>query len=178
MPRKAKRKRGLCVPMVEAAKDVPWFEVQGHEKVKAPRFSGALHKPIIQSSTGDMDGVMASIISQRVEKLILLLKHYNIGNTDHPWLLLSLRRACAFVPGLQILRETPRSRGRTRRWTDKTREDLIAAVESVRSEEKGRTDERAVEILKQRDPSRWALVPRAQQAGRRRPSGGTGSFTS
>jgi hypothetical protein len=76
MSRKAKRKRGLRVPMVEAAKDVPWFEVQGHEKVgpgKAPRFSGALHKPIIQSSTGDMDGVMASIISQRVEKLILLL---------------------------------------------------------------------------------------------------------
>jgi hypothetical protein len=139
--------------MVEAAKDIPWFRVEGHENLplgKVPKFSGALQTPIIQSLSNqpEIDGVahideaMNSILSRRIEKLIFLLKHYNLEDKNDPWLLLSLRLGCAFVPGLRVLREAPRGRGRpkgAKKWTGKARDELIAAVDAVRAEKKGRS---------------------------------------
>ena len=61
-----------------------------------------------------IDEAINSILSQRIEKLISLLKHYQLETTKDPWLLLSLRLACAFVPGLRVLHKAPRGRGRPR----------------------------------------------------------------
>jgi hypothetical protein len=162
--------------MVEALKDLPWFEVEGHQKLapgKLPRFSGALHTPIIQSLSNQpvIDGVahideaINSILSQRIDKLILLLKHHKLEAMNDPWLLLSLRLACAFVPGLQVLREVPRGRGRPKgpkKWTREARDELIAAVDAVRAERKKRSIANSVHILKRRDPGRWRSLSGAR----------------
>jgi hypothetical protein len=173
---RAKRISAPRVPMVEALKDLPWFEVEGHEKLpprKLPKFSGALQTPIVQSlanqpvidKAAHIDEAMSSILGQRTEKLILLLKHYKLENTNDPWLLLSLRLACAFVPGLQVLREAPRGRGRPKgpkKWTAIARDELIAAVKVVHAEKVGRTIARSIQILKRRDPSQWKSLNEAR----------------
>jgi hypothetical protein len=162
--------------MVEAAKDIPWFRVEGHENLppgKVPRFSSALQTPIIQSLSNQpvIDGVahideaMNSILSQRIEKLIFLLKHYKLEDKNDPWLLLSLRLGCAFVPGLRVLREAPRGRGRPKgpkKWTGEAREELIAAVDAVHAEKKGRSIANSIQILKRRDRSRWMALTKAR----------------
>ena len=150
-------------------KDLPWFRVDGLPPGTVPKFSGALQTPIIQSLSNQpvIDGVahideaINSIWSQRIEKLILLLKHYRLETTNDPWLLLSLRLACAFVSGLQVLREAPRGRGRpkgAKKWTGEARNELIAAVEAVRAEKKGRSIANSVQILRRRYPGRWGSL--------------------
>jgi hypothetical protein len=150
MSRKIKRTRALRMPLGEALKDTPWFEVDGHKQLppgKLPKFSGALRTPIIQTLSNQpvIDGVahideaINSILSQRIEKLISLLKHYQLETTKDPWLLLSLRLACAFVPGLRVLHKAPRGRGRPRgskKWTAEARAELIGAVKTVQAERK------------------------------------------
>jgi hypothetical protein len=158
--------------MSEALKDLPWFDVEGHQRMphgKLPRFFGELQAPIIQSlsnqpilhGAANIDGAMNTILSQRIEKLILLLKHYKLDRTTDPWVLLSLRLACAFVPGLRVLQQGTQGRGRpkgAKKWTSQTRDDLIAAVQSIRSERAGRSITNSIRILKQREPQRWASV--------------------
>ena len=154
------------MPLVELLKDLPWFEVRGHGK----RFSGALQTPIIQSlshqpvvdGVANIDEAINSILNQRIEKLILLLKHYNIEDTKDPWLLLSLRLACAFVPGLRVRREPPRGPGRPKKWTSEARDELIAAVKAVHAERGGRSISRSIEILKKREPDAWAFLNKAR----------------
>ena len=112
-----------------------------------------------------------SILTQRIEKLILLLKHYKLETSDDPWLLLSLRLACALVPGFRVVTKTPRGRGRpkgAKRWTREARYELIAAVEAVRAEKKGRSIANSVQILKKRDPERWASLNPARYHEARR----------
>ena len=158
--------RALRMPLAELLKDLPWFEVRGHGK----RFSEALQTPIIQSlsnqpvvdGVANIDEAINSILNQRIEKLILLLKHYNIEDTKDPWLLLSLRLACAFVPGLQVRREPPRGPGRPKKWTSEARDELIAAVEAVHAERGGRSISRSIEILKKREPDAWAFLNKAR----------------
>src|SRR5262249_36381543 len=151
MSAKAKRVSALRVPVAEALKDLPWFEVEGHEKLlprKLPRFAGALQTPIVQSLANQpvMDGVahidevISNILEQRIDKLILLLKHYRLEKQNNPWLLLSLRLACVIAPGLRVVRQAPRGRGRPRgpqKWTAEARDELIAAVESMRAKTRG-----------------------------------------
>ena len=172
MSKKIKGISALRVPLVEVLKDTPWFEVDGRKQLppgKLPKFSGALRTPIIQSLSKEpvingvahIDEAMKSILSQRIEKLILLLKHYELETTNDPWLLLSLRLACAYVSGLRVLREEPRGRGRPKgpkKWTGKARAELIAAVKAVQAEKRGRSIANSIQILKKRDPSRWGSL--------------------
>jgi hypothetical protein len=170
MARKAKTVRegvsALRVPLAEVLKDLPWFRVSDHGK----RFSEALQTPIIQSLSNlpvvdgeaNIDEAINNIWSQRIEKLILLLKHYNIEETEDPWVLLSLRLACAFVPGLQVLRKPPRGAGRPKKWTSEARDKMIAAVEAVLAEKSGRSISRSIEILKKREPDVWAFLNKAR----------------
>jgi hypothetical protein len=154
------------MPLVEVLKDLPWFEISGHGK----RFSEGLQTPIIQSlsnqpvvdGVANIDEAINSILNQRIEKLILLLKHYNIEKANDPWVLLSLRLACAFVPGLQVLREPLRGPGRPKKWTSQARDALIAAVEAVHAERGGRSISRSIEILKRREPDAWASLNKAR----------------
>ena len=176
MSRKINRTRALRMPLHEVLKDTPWFEVDGHKQLppgKLPRFSGALRTPIIQTLSNQpvIDGVahideaIDSIFSQRIEKLISLLKYYHLETTKDPWLLLSLRLACAFVPGLRVLRKAPRGRGRPRgskKWTAEARDELIGAVKTVQAERKGRTIAHSIAILKRRDPIQWGSLHEAR----------------
>jgi hypothetical protein len=179
MSRKEKRKSALRLPLVEALKDLPWFEVDGIPPGKAQKFSLVLQTPIVESlskqpvvdGVAHIDGVINSILSQRIEKLISLLKHYKLEASADPWLLLSLRLACAFVPGFRVVTKTPRGRGRpkgAKRWTREARYELIAAVEAVRAEKKGRSIANSVQILKKRDPERWASLNPARYHEARR----------
>jgi hypothetical protein len=167
MSKKAKRTSALNVPLVEVLKDVPWFRVEGHENSRLRKFSGPLQTPIIQSlsdqpvidGVAHIDGAMNSIFSQRIDKLILLLKHYKLEDTDDPWLLLSLRLACAVVPGLRVVTKAPRGRGRPqgpKKWTREARNELLAAVDAVRNKQKGLSIASAINILK-KDP-RWKTL--------------------
>jgi len=156
--------------MVEVIKDIPWFRVEGHENArpgKIPSFSGELRIPIVHSRPlgAEIDEVMNSILAQRIEKLILLMKHYNLENTKNPWLLLSLRLGCAFVPGLRVVREAPRNRGRpegSKKWTKEAQDELIAAVNTVRAKRKGRSIANSIQILQKCEPKRWESLNEAR----------------
>ena len=166
----------LSMPMTEVAKDVPWFEVEGHAKLpprKLPRFSGALQTPIVRSladqtvtdGVRNIDEAMRNILRERMEKLILLMKHYGLENEKDPWLLLSLRLACAFVPGLTVLTDAPRGRGRPKgpkKWTSEARDKLITAVKAVQAEKPGRTIAHSVQILKKRNQGQWRTLNEAR----------------
>jgi hypothetical protein len=121
MAKKREATRALRFPLIEAIKDTPWFEVEGHGGEHS-KFSGDLQEPIIQSLSEmpvidgeyQIDGAINTIVRQRIDKLVLLLKHYRIENTSDPWLFLSLRLACAFVPGLRVLTAPPELAARVR----------------------------------------------------------------
>jgi hypothetical protein len=151
--------------MVEAVKDLPWFDVEGHKKFspgKLPKFSSALNTPIVQSlselpvvdGVANLDDAMSSIVSQRIDKLILLLKHYKIENADDPWLWLSFRLACHFVPGMTVLRVPKRGRGRPAKWKGQAGDDLVAAVDAEK-DKTGSSIASAINNLKKTDPKRW-----------------------
>jgi hypothetical protein len=160
-------------------RDIPWFvEVDGPKKLRSgkPKFSGALRDPIVESPSEQpvvngrrqLEGMLESIWNQRIEKLILLAKHYELEDFEDPWLLLSLRLACTFVPGFRVTRERGRRKGATK-WTAEEKDELIAAVRAVQSEQKGRTIAKSIELLQRRD-SRWrsANEPRYYEAVRAR----------
>jgi hypothetical protein len=127
------------IPLVETAKDTPWFGESDHENAvpgRMPSYSGPLLTPIVPPRwrAHEVEKVYSDIRAQRIEKLILLLKHYDLANTQEPWLLLSLRLGCAFVPGLQVLREARRGRGRpkgSKKWSEEAKAELIAAVDAL-----------------------------------------------
>jgi hypothetical protein len=162
------------MPMTEVAKDVPWFEVEGHAKLpprKLPRFSGALQTPIVRSladqpvtdGVRNIDEAMRNILRERIEKLILLLKHYGLENEKDPWLLLSLRLACFVVPGLAVLTDAPRGRGRPKgpkKWTSEARDKF--AVKAVQAEKPGRTIAHSVQILKKCNQGQWGTLDEAR----------------
>jgi hypothetical protein len=173
MSRKAQRTGALRLPLVEVLKDLPWFKIKGHPELpygKLPKFSSALRTPIIQSlsdqpvvdGVAHIDDAVNNIFLQRIEKLILLLKHYGIEDTNYPWLLLSLRLACTFVPGFRVLREPRRGRGRPTKWSGQAHDELIAEVNAVRSERKGRSISGSIKILKQREPKRYGSLTTAR----------------
>jgi hypothetical protein len=168
MPKRKKKHRKLRVPMREMAKDTPWFEVEGHKKYsrrERPKFSGALRNPIVQSLSdmpvidgrAILNGALINIFQQRIEKLILLLKHYQIEDTRDPWLFLSFRLACSFVPGLSVLTAPPRGRGRPSKWKGPGGDALIAAVDAERAKT-GMSIVASINRLKQNDPLRWQAL--------------------
>jgi hypothetical protein len=89
-----------------------------------------------------------------IENLRALLKHYDLEQFDDPWPLLAFELAWDFVPGFAPARKRGRPKG-PKTWTAEKRDQLIAAVQAVRSEKKGRTITEAIRLLKQREPKRW-----------------------
>jgi hypothetical protein len=99
-----------------------------------------------------------------VEKLDALLKHYDIEQVENPWLLLAFELAWDFVPGFApgapgVKRGRPKG---AKTWTTEERDQLIAAVQAVKSEKKERSIVAAIRLLKQREPSRWQSVNEAR----------------
>jgi hypothetical protein len=161
------KERGNCAfrfPLIEAIEDTPWFKVEGHGGEHS-KFLGDLQEPIIQSLSEmpvidgeyQIDGAINSIVRQRIDKLVLLLKHYRIENTSDPWLFLSLRLACAFVPGLRVVTAPPRKRGR-----GSVGDALSDAVDAERAKT-GLRIAASIDSLKRNDPERWRSCRRAPQ---------------
>jgi hypothetical protein len=146
--RKAQNRRRLR--LVELFKDVPWFEIKGY--VNPPKFEGSLKRPILvkRIPDGNLDKLMWGIFNHRLSKLHLLLSHYELEDADDPWLLLSLRLACAIVPGFKVKRK---GRGAPGKWKDNI-DEVIAAVEAERNKSGGGVA-KAIGRLKQNDPVRW-----------------------
>jgi hypothetical protein len=98
------------------------------------KFSGQLETPIVVPELlgTNIDAILNDILNQRVEKLVLLLEYYNIETTDDPWVFLSLRLACANVPGFRVKRP---GRGALRRWNAKRPRLLLQAI---KREQEGR----------------------------------------
>jgi hypothetical protein len=116
------------------------------------KFSGQLKTPIVVPALlgTNIDAILNDILNQRVEKLVLLLEHYNIETTDDPWVFLSLRLACANVPGFRVKRP---GRGALRRWKGQETK-VVAAIDQERA---GRemSIPAAINNLKKKDPKRW-----------------------
>jgi hypothetical protein len=176
-------KSSVAVPMVEMIKDLPWFSVdsrRGYPYDGPPSFKGPLKEPIHQAfsdapvidGVSHADGIINSIFIQRVDKLILLLKFYNLEDSNDPWLLLCLRLACNFVPGLRVLSQPLRGPGRPRgpkKWTNSEQSRLLAAVEQVRGEKTPRRSvKKSIEILQKNDPERWSSLNEARYYEARR----------
>jgi hypothetical protein len=151
MAKKAKGQGRRRLRPVELFKDVPWFEIKGYVN-NPPKFEGPLKQPILVKRITDpnLDELMWNIFNHRLNKLHLLLSHYALEDTDDPWLLLSLRLACAFVPGFKVKRK---GRGAPGKWKDNM-DDLIAAVEAEKKKSGGGVA-KAIDRLKQNDPVRW-----------------------
>jgi hypothetical protein len=147
--KKARPVRALRVPMVEMVKDVPWFKVEGHP----PKFAGQLKQPIVidQPLPSVLDDLMGDIFGRRLDKLRLLLEHYGIEDNDDRWLFLSLRLACALVPGFKVTRKGP---GRPGKWKTKSG-DIIAAIQAE-MKSAGVGVGKAIDRLKEKDPGQWA----------------------
>jgi hypothetical protein len=119
----------------------------------------------VTGGVGNTDEAVNNILRERIGKLFLLLKHYGLENEKDPWLLLSLRLACAFVPGLTVLCHAPRGRGRPKgpkKWTGEARDELISAVKAVQAEKPGRTIAHSIQILKKRNQSQWETLNEAR----------------
>jgi hypothetical protein len=85
MSRKKRRTSALRIPLSEALKDTPWFEVDGHKQLppgKLPKFSGELQTPIVQSlsrlpavdGVDRLDEVMSRILSLAIPKFATCLQ--------------------------------------------------------------------------------------------------------
>jgi hypothetical protein len=114
------------ISLVELLKDIPWFGVEEHP----PRFPKELSKPILvpdgMPKADSVERITIAVFNERVRKLDLLQKLFGTDKTDDPWFYLSLRLACAFVPGMQVAR---RGRGRPAKWKGLLAFEVVAAVE-------------------------------------------------
>jgi hypothetical protein len=120
-------------------------------------YTGALAQPIyledhykftgeLGQATREPDG--AAISKQAVENIWLLFKHYKIDpNDEQSWQELALSLAEAHVPGLQFAsRPKP---GRKSTWKTGLGDELVRAVEDVKSRTAKRTTEAIAELLKE-----------------------------
>jgi hypothetical protein len=133
---------------------------------KRPKFSGELNEPIIEnpwdgqiaSSPQDVERIRQEALSRARKRQLLklgkLLAFYEINSKARSrWILLSLKLACDFVPGMQILFHR-RQRGRPAKWKSARGTELVEVVNRVKAERrKGVAD--AIRVLMKRHPGKW-----------------------
>jgi hypothetical protein len=104
------------IPLVELARDIPWFTVDGQRYEpgsKGHKYSGALKAPVVQQTIPEvLDDVLVDIFLQRYQKLELLREQFRIPHGEEQWFWLAFRLACRHVPGLRVKRVPPRKVGR------------------------------------------------------------------
>jgi hypothetical protein len=126
-------------------------------KRRAPNYTGALAQPIyleehdkftggLGQATQELD--IAAIRKRAVEKMRLLFEHYKIDPSDEQsWQKLAMSLVLAHVPGLQIVsRPKP---GRKPTFKTGLGDELVHAVEDVKSRTGKRTGEAIAELLKE-----------------------------
>ena len=126
-------------------------------KRPAPNYTDALAQPIYLEDhykfTGGLGQAVrepdvAAISKRAVEKMWLLFKHYKIDPSDEQsWQELALSLALTHVPGLQVAKR-PKP-GRKPTWKTGLGDELVHAVEDVKSRTGKRTGEAIAELLEE-----------------------------
>jgi hypothetical protein len=142
-------------------------------KRRAPNYTGALAQPIYLEDhyvTGGLGQPIgepdtAAITKRRVENMQLLFKHYEIDPSDEQrWWKLAMSLVLDHVPGLQVVnRPKP---GRKPTWKTGLGDELVRAVEDVKSRTGMRTTVDAIAELKKEPGGRWKTYT-AQSLGTR-----------
>jgi hypothetical protein len=117
-------------------------------KRRAPRYAGALAQPIYVDV--DQNDRPEEVLAARVpEKMPLLFKHYRIDPSDEQsWITLALQLALDHVPGLQLALR-PKA-GRKPTWKRGLDDELVRAVEDVKSRTGKRTGDAIAKLTKER----------------------------
>ena len=116
-------------------------------KRRAPRYAGALAQPIYVDV--DQNDRPEEVLAARVpEKMPLLFKHYRIDPSDEQsWITLALQLALDHVPGLQLALR-PKA-GRKPTWKRGLDDELVRAVEDVKSRTGKRTGDAIAKLTKE-----------------------------
>jgi hypothetical protein len=123
------------------------------------KFTGGLGQPIREPDA-------AAGIKEGVEKILLLFKHYKIDPSDEQrWQKLAVSLALAHVPGLQVANR-PKA-GRPSTWKTGLGDELVRAVEDVKSQTGKRTQD-AIRKLRKDNPGTWGDYPVASLGARYR----------
>jgi hypothetical protein len=145
----------------------------------APNYTGTLAQPIYLEDhykfTGGLGQAVrepdvAAISKRAVENIWLLFKHYKIDpNDEQRWQELALSLAFDHVPGLRFAnRPKP---GRKPTWNTGLGDELVRAVEDVKSRTGKRTDDAIAELKNEPGgmwkPSPQSLAARYREARRR-----------
>jgi hypothetical protein len=121
-------------------------------KRRAPTFAGALAQPIYVD-VDQIDRLEEVLLARAAEKMPLLFKHYKIDPSDEQsWGKLALQLAFEHVPGLQLaFRPKP---GRKPTWKTGLYDELVRAVQDVKSQTGKRTQD-AIRKLQKNNPGTW-----------------------
>jgi hypothetical protein len=121
-------------------------------KRRAPTFAGALAQPIYVD-VDQIDRLEGVLLARVPERIHLLFKHYKIDPSDEQsWEKLALQLALAHVPGLQLALRPKRGRHRT--WKAGLGDELVRAVEDVKSRT-GKGTEDAIAELQEEPGGMW-----------------------
>lgn len=120
-------------------------------KRPAPKYAGALAQPIYVDPPGllELQYPEATLNekwqTQVPEKMLLLFKHYKIDPSDtQSWQKLAFNLAFEHVPGMQVALRPKRGRDRT--WKAELGDELVRAVEDVKSRTGKRTGDAIAEL--------------------------------
>jgi hypothetical protein len=137
------------------------------------RWKGELAKPLFVgvgitslneiASKETSDRLQQAIRGERIEKLVLLAKHYGIDETDYLGLALAL--AAHHIPGFQVASASKLFRlqhgdygevlgskqRRRRKWPQERQDRLLTAVEKIKKDRRLSTDREALRIAIRQD---------------------------
>ena len=123
----------------------------------------------------DVDVAKLKWMQRAAEKMRLLFKHHKIDPSDEQsWEKLAIRLAFEHVPGLQLaFRPKP---GRKPTWKTGLGDELVRAVEDVKSRTGKRTED-AIAKLKEEPGGMWGRYTVENLGARYRERGSPGSFS-
>lgn len=103
---------------------------------RKPRYSGALNQPITPIFNGLLlpkEVFGTHVLSQRNQKLNLLLVHYNIDPKESGrWQKLAFCLAVEHVPGMRVTHEPGRGRGRPSEWNITRDREFVAMIDEIK----------------------------------------------
>src|SRR5262245_28863651 len=137
-------------------------------------YTGELATPIYEPVSlvgglgGSKDEAEGRAQEQRLVKMEKLFDWYSI-DPDEPdaGMCLAVTLALAHVPGMQVLHEPQKRRGRKRSWEDGLGSELVRDVDALRQNET-MNDKQAIETLRNDKKSRWSSYSQANLIARHR----------
>src|SRR5262249_2866023 len=121
---------------------------------RAPTFAGPLAQPIYVG-VDQIDRFNEVLSAQVPGKIHLLFKHYEIDpNDEQGWQKLAVQLAFDYVPGLQFVLSPRPKVGRKPTWKTGLGDELVRAVQDVKSQTGMRTQD-AIRKLQKDKPKTW-----------------------